>query len=188
MNGTPHPTININYLCGIFIKNFLSVIFSSCNPNATSTIEDYTIAYMVIKILKYLCEDHNTKFQSIFFQDIKIEYGASNVCIFELMMCTLNKIVTLAQWDKVGFGQDHLAQGDRGDFPAPERLRRGLAFLPELRNILSPEGPEGGHHPLQGQRAGIELPEGPASAQDTGGGRRRPGRKREHIQNQGHSQ
>ena len=106
MNGTPHPTININYLCGIFIKNFLSVIFSSCNPNATSTIEDYTIAYMVIKILKYLCEDHNTKFQSIFFQDIKIEYGASNVCIFELMMCTLNKIVTLAQWDKVGFGQE----------------------------------------------------------------------------------
>ena len=85
-------------------------------------------------------------------------------------------------------GQDHLAQGDRGDFPAPERLRRGLAFLPELRDILSPEGPEGGHHPLQGQRAGIELPEGPASAQDTGGGRRRPGRKRKHIQNQGHSQ
>ena len=100
------PTVNIHYLCNLFVKNYLSIIFSSCNPNATSTIEDYAIGYMVIKILKYLCEDHNTKFQTIFFQEIKLEYENSSISIFELMMCTLNKVVVLAQWDKVQFGQE----------------------------------------------------------------------------------
>ncbi len=100
-----NPTVNINYLCKLFIQSYLAIIFSSGNPNATSTSEDYTIAYMIIKILKYLCEDHNTNFQTLFFKEIKIEFQKQSINVFELMLCTLNKIVLLAQWEKVGFNQ-----------------------------------------------------------------------------------
>ena len=98
-------TININYLCNLFIESYLSIIFSGCNPNASSSSDDYRIAYMVIKILKYLCEDHNINFQTLFFKEIKIDYEQGPLNLFELMMCTLDKVVLLAQWDTVGFNQ-----------------------------------------------------------------------------------
>ncbi len=97
--------VNIHYLCELFFECYLSIIFSSVNPNSISSNNDYIIAYMVIKILKYLCEDHNTDFQTLFFKDIKIIYEDSPLNIFEMMMCALNKVVMLAQWDMVKFSQ-----------------------------------------------------------------------------------
>ena len=97
--------VNIHYLCELFFECYLSIVFSSVNPNSISSNDDYIIAYMVIKILKYFCEDHNTEFQTLFFKDIKIRYEDNPLNIFEMMMCALNKIVMLAQWDKVKFSQ-----------------------------------------------------------------------------------
>ena len=97
--------VNIHYLCELFFECYLSIVFSSVNPNSISSNDDYIIAYMVIKILKYLCEDHNTDFQTLFFKDIKIMYEDNPLNIFEMMMCALNKIVMLAQWDMVKFSQ-----------------------------------------------------------------------------------
>ena len=97
--------VNIHYLCELFFECYLSIVFSSVNPNSISSNDDYIIAYMVIKILKYFCEDHNTDFQTLFFKDIKIMYEDNPLNIFEMMMCALNKIVMLAQWDKVKFSQ-----------------------------------------------------------------------------------
>ncbi|MGL4951663.1 MAG: ion transporter, partial [Mycoplasma sp.] len=100
------PTVNWNYLTDWFVHNLLSIIFDSCNPSSTSTNEDYTIAYMIIKIMKYMCEDHNAKFQTIFFQEIKIECSYGELNMFELMMCTISKILLLAKWDIVDYEQD----------------------------------------------------------------------------------
>ena len=97
--------VNIHYLCELYFECFLSIVFSSVNPNSISSNDDYIIAYMVIKILKYLCEDHNTAFQTLFFKDIKIMYEDNPLNIFEMMMCSLNKVVMLAQWDLVKFSQ-----------------------------------------------------------------------------------
>ena len=103
-------TVNLLYLTNIFIQNLLSLIFSSCNPSVTSINEDYTIAYMVIKIMKYMCEDHNIEFQTIFFKEIKIDVGGINqnkqINMFDFMMCTLSKIAILARWDDVKFNED----------------------------------------------------------------------------------
>ena len=100
------PTINLYYLIDLFIQNLLSIIFESCNPSTTSTNEDYTIAYMVIKIMKYMCEDHNIKFQTIFFQEISIDYGTGFLNMFDLMMACLTKILVLAKWNEVTFDSD----------------------------------------------------------------------------------
>ena len=100
------PVVNLEYLSDLFIQNLLSIIFESCNPSATSNNEDYTIAYMIIKIMKYMCEDHNTKFQTIFFSEIKIEHNNGSINMFELLMCVLGKIALLAKWDSVDFDQD----------------------------------------------------------------------------------
>ena len=97
--------VNIHYLVELFFECFLSIIFSSVNPNSISSNDDYIIAYMIIKILKYLCEDHNTDFQTLFFKDIKIVYEDNYLNIFEMMMCSLSKVVMLAKWDIVEFNQ-----------------------------------------------------------------------------------
>ena len=61
---------------------------------------------MVIKIMKYMCEDHNLNFQTIFFQEINIDYGNGNLNMFDLMMACLTKILILAKWNEVGFDAD----------------------------------------------------------------------------------
>ena len=97
--------VNIHYLCELYLECFLSIVFSSVNPNSISSNDDYIVAYMVIKILKYLCENHNTSFQTLFFKDIKIVYQDNPLNIFEILMCALSKVVMLAQWDQVKFSQ-----------------------------------------------------------------------------------
>ena len=97
------PTVNFPYLIDLFLQNLLSVIFERCNPSSVPNYEDYTIAYMVIKIMKYMCEDHNINFQTLFFQEITVETPTETLNIFDLMMCILNKILLLGKWEEVTF-------------------------------------------------------------------------------------
>ena len=73
-----YKTVNLKYkfeeLIKIFLSNLLSLIFSSSNPCSTNENNDYSTALIIVKIFKYLCEDHNTNFQTIFFQNINYEY------------------------------------------------------------------------------------------------------------------
>jgi len=66
--------VNFNYLIDIFLENFVSVLFTSLNPSASACSQNYFICLLIIKILKYLCEEHNKDFQKIFFQKVKISY------------------------------------------------------------------------------------------------------------------
>jgi hypothetical protein len=106
MDSILKPTVNFPYLIDLFIQNLLSVIFERCNPSSVPNYEDYTIAYMVIKIMKYMCEDHNINFQTLFFQEISVETPFEQLNIFDLMMCILNKILLLAKWNEVTFESD----------------------------------------------------------------------------------
>ena len=56
--------------------------------------------------MKYMCEDHNLAFQTIFFNEIEIEYTNGNLNMFELLMCILEKIALFAKWSSVDFDVD----------------------------------------------------------------------------------
>ena len=100
------PVVDLEYLLNIFIENLLSAMFRNCNPSPVSENEDYKIAYMIIKIFKYMCEEHNVSFQTIFFTEIKITTGSISINVFDLMMCTLQKILIFAKWEQVNYESD----------------------------------------------------------------------------------
>ena len=100
------PVVDLKYLLNIFIENLLSTIFRNCNPCSISENEDYKIAYMLIKIFKYMCEEHNLNFQNIFFNEIKISIGQININVFDLIMCALQKILIFAKWEQVDYDSD----------------------------------------------------------------------------------
>ena len=100
------PVVDLKYLLNIFIENLLSAIFRNCNPSSLFENEDYKIAYMIIKIFKYMCEEHNLNFQNIFFNEIYINTGQIKINVFDLMMCTLQKILVLAKWEQVNYDSE----------------------------------------------------------------------------------
>ena len=95
--------INLHYLIHMFVENLISIIFEKCNPTSFLNNEDYIIAYIIIKIMKYLCEDHNINFQTLFFKNILIDTNEEELNVFDLMMCVLNKLLILSKWDEVNF-------------------------------------------------------------------------------------
>ena len=95
--------INLHYLVHMFMENLISIIFEKCNPSSFLNYEDYIIAYIIIKIMKYLCEDHNLNFQTLFFKKILIDTNEEELNIFDLMMCILNKLLILSKWDEITF-------------------------------------------------------------------------------------
>lgn len=110
-------TLDFPFIVNIFLENFLSLIFSSCNPSQTAMHEDYFISITIVKILKYLCEEHNRNFQNIFFEKLKFDYKPfyvnntaltknSKISLFDMMLGILSKIVILAKWEKVKFTTD----------------------------------------------------------------------------------
>ena len=100
------PVVDLKYLLNIFIENLLSSIFRNCNPCSISENEDYKIAYMLIKIFKYMCEEHNLNFQNIFFNEIKITTRHTKLNVFDFMMCALQKILIFAKWEQVDYDSD----------------------------------------------------------------------------------
>jgi hypothetical protein len=102
------------FTVNLFFENLLSLIFANCNLSQTVINEDYFTAITIIKIFKYLCEEHNNNFQKIFFQVLKFNYNniidgmEDNISLFDLLLGILSKIIIIAKWEKVKFGQnDH---------------------------------------------------------------------------------
>ena len=95
--------INIHYFINLFFENFLSIIFQRCNPSPYLKYDDYIIAFTIIKILKYLCEEHNINFQTLFFKNILIEIKDERLNVFDLMMSVLDKILLITKWKEVNF-------------------------------------------------------------------------------------
>eukprot|EP00340_Litonotus_pictus_P005897 CAMPEP_0170525064 /NCGR_PEP_ID=MMETSP0209-20121228/10521_1 /TAXON_ID=665100 ORGANISM="Litonotus pictus, Strain P1" /NCGR_SAMPLE_ID=MMETSP0209 /ASSEMBLY_ACC=CAM_ASM_000301 /LENGTH=1170 /DNA_ID=CAMNT_0010814107 /DNA_START=170 /DNA_END=3679 /DNA_ORIENTATION=+ len=121
-----HKFVNFEYLEAYFLENFLSLIFSNSNPTNTPDRNDYFQAMTIIKIFKYLCEEHNQFFQTVFFSYLNFQYtkvsdnnynygsidsteSAENYCsinLFDYMMCILSKIVVLTNWTKAKYDSE----------------------------------------------------------------------------------
>ena len=50
-----------------FLKFLILVLIPELNPGSANIRHNYYVTLMIIKILKYFCEEHNQKFQRIFF-------------------------------------------------------------------------------------------------------------------------
>lgn len=119
--------INFEYIENYFVENFLSLVFSNSNPTSTPDRNDYFQAMTIIKILKYLCEEHNQYFQTVFFSVLKYEFVKNTdsdlnftksinsnenvetietINLFDYTMCILSKIVVLTQWTKAKYDSE----------------------------------------------------------------------------------
>ena len=95
--------VDLDYLLEIFVENYLSVIYSNCNPSTFEEELDYKIGYLIIKIMKYMCEEHNDRFQTIFFDEIRVKVSSIKISTFDFMMCALQKILVFARWKDVNY-------------------------------------------------------------------------------------
>ena len=50
-----------------FTIHIMSIFIKSLNPSVIMVRHDYFLTLMIVKILKYFCEEHNQDFQRIFF-------------------------------------------------------------------------------------------------------------------------
>lgn len=116
--------INFEYIEWYFMKNLISLIFSQFNPYKSIDKDNYFQALIVIKLLKYLCEEHNQVFQTILFSmvnleilvktesdemdnsDVEILEKTSHINIFNYMLCVLGKIISLTDWLKAKYNSN----------------------------------------------------------------------------------
>jgi hypothetical protein len=84
--------------------NILSIIFNEYNPSTVELTDDYYVACHIIKIFKYLCEEHNKEFQSILMTELcfKVE-DEKKIMFFDLMILILDKIMILSGWENVKY-------------------------------------------------------------------------------------
>jgi hypothetical protein len=106
--------INFNYAMEIFCYNLVGIFYNYSNPTITIFNQNYYDAINMIKIFKYLCEEHNQYFQAIFFKELKFEYyimenyyfnkeKIDKIGTFSLMLRILEKIFIVSKWEKINF-------------------------------------------------------------------------------------
>jgi hypothetical protein len=66
--------LDVHELVNLFFTNFMSILFSIVRPSQCTISSTYSTSMTLIKVLKYLCEEHNPKFQKIFFQEVKFRF------------------------------------------------------------------------------------------------------------------
>jgi hypothetical protein len=59
--------LNFDYFMQNFTIHIMSIFIRSLNPSVIMVRHDYFLTLMIVKILKYFCEEHNQDFQRIFF-------------------------------------------------------------------------------------------------------------------------
>ena len=59
--------LNFDYFMQNFTIHIMSIFIKSLNPSVIMVRHDYFLTLMIVKILKYFCEEHNQDFQRIFF-------------------------------------------------------------------------------------------------------------------------
>ena len=99
--------IDLKFLMEKFCLNLIGLIYNYPNPTISVINENYYIAINIIKIFKYLCEEHNLFFQEVFFRKIEYEYFSSKVenkktnkiKTFSLMLNIIEKILIFSNWE-----------------------------------------------------------------------------------------
>ena len=78
----------------------LSSIFSQYNPTSLELSDDYYRACHIIKLFKFLCEDHNQNFQHRLMCEISFEIGKNKyISFYDMMLFITDKIITISSWE-----------------------------------------------------------------------------------------
>jgi hypothetical protein len=63
--------------------------------------DDYYTACHIIKVFKFLCEDHNQKFQRRLMCEISFSVGNGiSINFYDMMLFIIDKIITISLWEK----------------------------------------------------------------------------------------
>ena len=88
------------YLATKGFDNILSSIFSQYNPTSIVISDEYYTACHIIKVFKFLCEDHNQNFQHRLMCEISFTIGnGQNVNFYDMMLFIVDKIITISSWE-----------------------------------------------------------------------------------------
>ena len=78
----------------------LSSIFSQYNPSSLELSDDYYRACHIIKLFKFLCENHNKIFQHRLICEISFSFGNNKyLSFFDMMLFIIDKIITISSWE-----------------------------------------------------------------------------------------
>ena len=93
--------LNLSFLAELCFKNLLSIIFNQYNPTTIEITDDYYVSCRIIKVFKFLCEEHNNFFQQILLNELQFRIDKTETAYFyEMMIFILDKIIVLSGWDK----------------------------------------------------------------------------------------
>lgn len=99
-------SVNLNKLVDFCFENIMSAIFTQFNPSCFSISEDYYNACNLLKLFKYLCEEHNLFFQKIFCNSLLVETSSGKkIHFFDFMVLIKEKIIMLSGWNKIVHSQ-----------------------------------------------------------------------------------
>ena len=101
-NDKPVLLMDFRYIAEKGFQFILSSIFSQYNPTSGQLSDDYHNACHIIKLFKFLCEEHNNNFQTIFLKKVFFPINeVQKITFYDLMLFVLDKIITLSKWEKV---------------------------------------------------------------------------------------
>ena len=105
--------IPFKHLIENLVESLLSHIISSFSPSKKFNNCQYSKALNIIKLLKYMCEEQNMRFQTLLFKELKFDLivdvtdpDNSKVIkstLFDFMLRVACKIVQLSKWKKLNF-------------------------------------------------------------------------------------
>lgn len=103
--------LNLSFFSNLFVINLLNLVFNSNNIDEIQDSKSYFYSCNIIKIMKFLCEEHNVNFQRIFFRELNFVYTHNytddqgnelsenvNISLFNFILCLLAKILLLSNW------------------------------------------------------------------------------------------
>ena len=102
--------VNLEKIFDDFCFHLVGLIFNRTNPSIVVNNENYYCALNIIKIFKYLCENHNNYFQEIFVKTLKIKFNfreneefCEEITVFAFILRALEKIFLISKYEFVDF-------------------------------------------------------------------------------------
>jgi hypothetical protein len=94
------------------VNYLVIIIFNNSDPSYSKINKNYMLAVNILKILKFMCEEHNNYFQKILFNKVKLEYISQDnnlprICtLVDFFLFVIIKIIMLARWETVKTSDD----------------------------------------------------------------------------------
>lgn len=104
--------INLYQLTDVLLFQLTGIFFSSYNYSSINFMNEYFNACVIVKIFKYLCEEHNNYFQEVLLRKLSFNINTSNkqnkrylkkiafkkISFFDLMLEVQGKILLVSGW------------------------------------------------------------------------------------------